>query len=123
MTKLNRKLIALVVALSCLVAGQQSIAELHIVMPESDDIELSEQEKSDLAIMAAGLIPNPTETLLESIDSADGVAWLDDQRDEPEARYPLRMTIHFPEVTVDENRKLEPKFVCEGSYEDRKSVV
>ena len=117
MPNLKRNLIALLVASSCLVTGQESIAELHIIMPNSDDIELSEQEKRDLAIVAASLIPNPSETLLESIDSGDGLALLDDQRDEPEARYPLMMTINFPEVAVNEYRKQEPKIVCEGSYD------
>ena len=117
MAKVNHRFSALVVALTGLAMGQHSVAGLHIVMPERDDIELSEQEKGNLAISAAELIPNPTETLLESIDSADGLAWIDDQRNEPEAQHPLRMTINFPEVSVDENRKLEPKFICEGSYD------
>ncbi len=45
MPNLKRNLIALLVASSCLVTGQESIAELHIIMLNSDDIELSEQEK------------------------------------------------------------------------------
>lgn len=117
MPNLKRNLIALLVASSCLVTGQESIAEVHIVMPNSDDIELSEQEKRDLAIVAASLIPNPSEPLLESIDSGDGLALLDDQRDEPEARYPLIMTIIFPEVAVNEYKKQVPKIVCEGSFD------
>ena len=116
MTKLFRKLIAMVVALSSIVAGQQSIAQIHIFLPDSGDIELSEQERNDLAVVAASLIPEPSEILMKSVDSGDGFAHIFDQRDEPEARYPITMTIVFPEVTVDQSRKQEPKHACEGSF-------
>ena len=117
MTKLKRELFALLIASTCLVTGQQSIAELHIIVSNNDDIELSEQEKDDLAEVPVSLIRNPSEMLLTSVEKGDGYALLFDRRDEPTDSYALHVVIKYAEVAVNEYRKTEPEIVCEGSYD------
>ncbi len=117
MARIVRNFFVLAFAAVSLLANEASCGELRIIIPNNYDIELSEREKAELTEIPGSLVRSASELLLTSIEAGEGDAWLVDQRDDPRNQYPLMMIVNYPIITVNEYRTLEPKVVCEGSYD------
>lgn len=99
-----------------LLLGQQGFGDFYVLTADNRDIELTEQERNELAKVSVGLVENPSAALLESINTGDGIALIKDQREEPGTSHDLRMDITYTESVVDGHTKTEPQIMCEGSF-------
>ena len=100
-----------------LLAPEESLGDLQIIIPNGYEIELTDQEIAALEPVAKSLLSKPSDTLLTAIDADDGEAWLIAPREEEQSDYELMVMLRYPAMNVSNYKTVLPGVTCEGSYE------
>lgn len=107
--------ITLFLAAALLIYSDRSLGEVRVVVTTGFDIELTEEEKVAIYEAPRKLTENPSRHLVAAIEAGDAEAIVLDQRGDVRVRYPLRVMINYPTVSVNEFRTFRPSVDCQGS--------